>query len=67
MFLENKQPQDQKNKPHEEHEDRNAIDPMHIPHPLRIRRIRIPLLNVKIFGYLPPDSHNIIGLLSKDK
>jgi hypothetical protein len=57
MSLENKDPQDQKNKPQQEHKDGNPVDPMHIPHPLRIRRIRIPLPDIKIFGDLPPNSH----------
>jgi hypothetical protein len=49
MSLENKDPQDHKNDPNKEHKDGNAVDPMHIPHPLRIRRIRIPLPNIKVF------------------
>jgi hypothetical protein len=57
MSLENKDPQDQKNKPQQEHKDRDPVDPMHIPHPLRVWRIRIPLLYVEIFRYLSPDSH----------
>jgi hypothetical protein len=30
---------------------------MHIPHPLRMRRIRVPLLDIKVLRQLPPDSH----------
>ena len=32
---------------------------MHILHPLRMRRIRIPLPEIEIFGYLPQKSHII--------
>jgi hypothetical protein len=57
MPLENKDPQDQKDQSQQEHKDGDTVDPMHIPHPLRIRRIRVPLLNVEILGYLSPNSH----------
>jgi hypothetical protein len=58
MSLEKKQPDDHEDQPQEKHKDGDPVDPMHIPHPLGIRRIRIPLLNVEIFRYLSPDSHN---------
>jgi hypothetical protein len=59
MSLENKDSQDQENDPHEEHKNGDPVDPMHIPHPLGIRRIRIPLLDIKVLLYLSPDSHNL--------
>jgi hypothetical protein len=58
MFLENKDPQDQKDQPQQEHKNGDAVDPMHIPHPLGIRRIRIPFFDVEILSYLSPNSHN---------
>ena len=33
---------------------------MHIPHPLRVGRVRVPLFYIEIFFYLPPDSHDVI-------
>jgi hypothetical protein len=57
MLFENKQLQQQNNDPRQKHKDRYPVDPMHIPHPLRIRRIRIPLLDEEIFLNLSPDSH----------
>jgi len=58
MSPENKDPQDQENDPHEEHKNGDPVDPMHIPHPLSIRRIRIPLPDIKVFRDLSPNSHN---------
>jgi hypothetical protein len=48
---------------HEEHKNGGPVDPMHVPHVLRIRRIRIPLFDVEVFLDLSPDSHtpNLIG------
>jgi hypothetical protein len=57
MTFEKNEPDDHKDQPQQKHKDGDTVDPMHIPHPLRIRRIRIPLLDVEIFLNLPPDSH----------
>jgi hypothetical protein len=43
----------------QEHKNGYPVDPMHIPHPLRIRRIGILLFDVEIFFDLPPDTHKI--------
>ena len=56
-------PDDQDDQPNKKHKNGNPVDPMHIPHPLRIRRIRVPLFDVEIFLYLTPDTH-IISLKS---
>jgi hypothetical protein len=56
-MLKKKEPDDHKDQTQQENKDGDAVDPMHIPHPLRMRRIRVPLLNVEILGQLPPDSH----------
>jgi hypothetical protein len=52
------------NRPHNHNDDRDQkhkygypIDPMHIPHPLRPRRTRIPLLDVEILLDLSPNAH----------
>jgi hypothetical protein len=58
MFLENKDPQDQKDQPQQEHKDGYPVDPMHISHPLGIRRIRIPFFDEEVFSYLSPNSHD---------
>jgi hypothetical protein len=58
MMFEKQVPHDQNDQPYQEHEYGNAVDPMHVSHPLRIRRIRIPLLDIEIFSYLSPDSHD---------
>jgi hypothetical protein len=57
MSFEKNQPDDHKDQSQEEHKNGDAVDAMHIPHPLSIRRIRVPLLDVEIFPYLSPDSH----------
>jgi hypothetical protein len=64
MSLEKKS-DDQKNDAQQKHKDRDPVDPMHISHPLGIRRVRIALLYIKVFGYLPPDSHNVLDYLPK--
>jgi hypothetical protein len=60
MFFENEQLKQQDNDPRQKHKDRNPVDPMHIPHPLRVRRIRVPLLDIKILLDLSPNSHDVI-------
>src|ERR1700761_8085295 len=57
MMFENKKFQQQNDQSHQEHENGDPVDPMHIPHPLRIRCIRIPLLDIKVFLDLSPNSH----------
>jgi hypothetical protein len=56
MLLED-QLDDKNDNGREEHEDGYPVDPMHILHPLRMRRIGIPLFNVEILGNLSPHSH----------
>ena len=60
MSLE-KEPQNNKDQPQQEHKNGDPVNPMHIPHPLRVRCIRIPFLDVEVFRYLSPDSHNQIS------
>jgi hypothetical protein len=59
MAFENEKLQEQENDPHQEHENGDPVDPMHIPHPLRVRRIRIPLFDIEVFGDLSSDSHRV--------
>jgi len=55
----NEQLNQQNDQSNEEHENGNPVDPMHVPHPLRIWRIGVPLFNVEVFFNLPPDTHKI--------
>jgi hypothetical protein len=57
MTLKNKYPEDHNDQADKEHKEGNAVDPMHILHPLGMRCLRIPLFNVEIFAKLPPDAH----------
>jgi len=57
MPPEKKQFDDHKDQTGQEYEQRDPVDPMHIPHPLRMRGIRVPLLNVEILSDLSPDTH----------
>jgi hypothetical protein len=59
MSFENKKPEQQDNEPRQKHKDRDPVDPMHIPHPLRVWRIRVPFFNIEVFPNLPPDSHKV--------
>jgi hypothetical protein len=56
-LLKKKDPHDHKDQTQQENKDGEAVDPMHIPHPLSVRRFRVPLFDVKIFAKLSPDSH----------
>jgi hypothetical protein len=58
MSPENKIPYKPENDPGQENKDGDAVDPVHIFHPLGMWRIRIPLLDVEILSHLPPNSHN---------
>ena len=60
MMFDKKYLDNQNDHPHQEHKNRYPVDPMHVPHPLRIRRIRIPLFNVEVFLDLLPDTHNAV-------
>jgi hypothetical protein len=52
----------------QEHKNRDPVDPMHVFHPLGMRRIGIPFLNVEVLCKLSPYSHNSKLLLDpKDK
>ena len=53
------------NNPDKEHEDRDPVDPMHRPDITVGRRIRIPLFNIEIFGYLAEHAHSK-GICDKD-
>jgi hypothetical protein len=57
MSFEKKQFDDHKDQTGQENEQRDPVDPMHIPHPLRMRGIRVPLLYVEILTELSPDTH----------
>jgi hypothetical protein len=59
MMFDEKYLDHQNDQCNEEHENGYPVDPMHVPHPLRIRRIRVPLLNVEVLFDLPPDAHKI--------
>jgi hypothetical protein len=59
MMFENEYLDQQNDQSNEEHENGNPVDPMHVPHPLRIRRIGVPLFNVEVLFDLPPDTHKI--------
>ena len=60
-MLKKKKPDNHKDQPQQEDKNGDAIDPMHIPHPLAVRGIRIPFLNVEILAKLSPDSHKNSG------
>jgi hypothetical protein len=57
MSFEKKKPDDHKDQPQQEDKNRDPVDPMHIPHPLSIRNIGVPLLYIEILAKLPPDTH----------
>jgi hypothetical protein len=57
MFFENEQLKQQDYNPRQEHENGYPVDPMHISHPLRVWRIRIPFFDIEVFGDLSSDSH----------
>ena len=59
MMFDKKYLDQQNDQSNEEHENGYPVDPMHVPHPLAIRRIRVPLFNVEVFFNLPPDTHKI--------
>ena len=42
----------------QEEEYRDAVDAVHVFHPLRMRCIWIPFFNEKVFGYLSENSHS---------
>jgi hypothetical protein len=58
MFLEKYQLDDNEDDPQQEHKNRYPVDPMHIFHPLGMRRIGIPFLDVEVFRKLSPYSHS---------
>jgi hypothetical protein len=59
MSFKKDQPDDHKDQPQQKHKNGDAVDPMHVFHPLRMWRIRVPLLDVEIFLDLSPNSHSI--------
>jgi hypothetical protein len=63
MFLEKNRPDDNEDQPTQEYKNSDPVDPVHVLHPLGVRRIRVPLFNVEIFPYLSPYSHKI-GIFS---
>jgi hypothetical protein len=58
MMMPENRPHDHNDDRNQEHKDGNAVDPMHVLHPLSMWRIRIPLLDIKIFLDLSPNSHS---------
>jgi hypothetical protein len=55
--FENEKFDQQNDDPDDEHEYGNPVDPMHVPHPLRVWRIRIPFFYIEVLADLSPDSH----------
>lgn len=49
----------------QEHEDGNAVDAMHIFHPLAVRCVRVTLFYVEIFCHLPEYAHLCLFYISK--
>jgi hypothetical protein len=45
------------NQREQEHENGNAVDTVHVFHPLAVRCVRVTLFDVEIFCYLIPDAH----------
>jgi hypothetical protein len=43
-------PYDDEDQTQQENKDGDAVDPMHIPHPLGMRGIRVPFFNEEILG-----------------
>jgi hypothetical protein len=39
--------------PHNENENRNTVDAVHVLHPSRMRGIGVPLFEIKVFCQLP--------------
>ena len=52
------------NQREQEHENGNAIDAMHIFHPLAMWCVRVTFFYVEIFCYLIPDAH-VVGFSYK--
>ena len=52
MFFEKDQPDQHDDNSQNEHEDGYPVDPMHVPHPLCVRLLRVPFFDVEILGYL---------------
>jgi hypothetical protein len=65
MFFEEKEFHQNDNQCKKEHENRNAVDTMHVSHPTAMRCIRISLFDIKIFCYLTENSHKF-KILYKD-
>lgn len=57
MSFENKQFKYNNDQSYEEHEQGNAVNPMHVLHPTGMWSLRIPFLYVKVFGQLSQDTH----------
>jgi hypothetical protein len=58
MMMFEDRPKDHDKDRDQKHKDGNAVDPMHVLHPLSAWRIRIPLFDVEIFLDLSPNSHS---------
>ena len=65
MFFEEKEFHQNDNQCKKEHENRYAVDTMHVPHPTAMRCTRISFFDIKILCYLTDNSHNF-KILYKD-
>jgi hypothetical protein len=59
MTFEKNCPDDYKDQPQQKNKNRKPVNPMHIPHPLRVRVFGIPFLDIEVFFDLSPDTHNV--------
>jgi hypothetical protein len=60
MFLEKKQLDNNDDNSHQEHKEGYSVDPMHVFHPLGMRRIGVPFPDIEILCKLSPDSHSTL-------
>jgi hypothetical protein len=57
MPLKDEEFQDHNDQRYDKHKKREAVDPVHVFHPLRAWLIRITLSDVEVLRYLFPDAH----------
>lgn len=67
MTFEKNQFDDHKDQRRQEHENTDPVNPMHIPHPLRIRRVGISFPDIEVFFDLSPYTHAVnLGRLTQN-
>ena len=56
-MLANEQLYDDNDQRHQEHQDGNAVDAVHVLHPLCARRMGISFFDIEVFGNLSQNTH----------